>query len=79
MAQATRRYGKLTFALLLCSAFFTGLALALQKASIPVWAKMTPIIEDITTPARTALTAGCEGVAAIRSIQSVMEVNLKTP
>lgn len=28
-----------------------------QKASIPFWAKMTPIITDITIPARTALTA----------------------
>ena len=27
-----------------------------QKASIP-WAKMSPIITDITIPARTALTA----------------------
>ena len=74
-------------ALLLHSAFFTGLALRTsrigwklsslkhlkslhdlsamqevpgwtdQKASNPVWAKMTPIITDITIPARTALTA----------------------
>lgn len=74
-------------ALLLHSAFFTGLALRTsrigwklsslkhlgstrdlsamwevpgwtsQKASIPVWAKMTPIITDITVAARTALTA----------------------
>ena len=50
-----------------------------QRASTPVWAKRTPNTTDITTPARTALTAGCEGVAAIKTIQSVMEVNLKTP
>ncbi len=49
-----------------------------EKASIPVWAKMTPNITDITFPARTALNAGCEGVAAINTIQSVMGVNLKT-
>lgn len=48
------------------------------KASIPVWAKMTPNITDITIPARAALNAGCEGVAAINTIQSVMGVNLKT-
>lgn len=49
-----------------------------EKVSIPVWAKMTPNITDITFPARTALNAGCEGVAAINTIQSVMGVNLKT-
>lgn len=48
------------------------------KATIPVWAKMTPNITDITVPARTALQAGCEGVAAINTIQSVMGINLKT-
>ncbi len=48
------------------------------KASIPVWAKMTPNITDITVPARTALAAGCEGVAAINTITSVMGINLDT-
>ncbi|CAI5477367.1 unnamed protein product [Closterium sp. Yama58-4] len=47
-------------------------------AHIPVWAKMTPNITDITQPARVALEAGCEGVSAINTITSVMEVNLKT-
>ncbi|CAI7752544.1 unnamed protein product, partial [Closterium sp. NIES-54] len=47
-------------------------------SSIPVWAKMTPNITDITQPARVALEAGCEGVSAINTITSVMEVNLKT-
>jgi hypothetical protein len=28
------------------------------KATVPVWAKMTPNVTDITWPARTALTAG---------------------
>ena len=40
------------------------------KANRPVWAKMTPNITDITDPARTALAAGCEGVAAINTITS---------
>ncbi len=48
------------------------------KASVPVWAKMTPNITDITVPARTALAAGCEGVAAINTITSVMGINLDT-
>lgn len=48
------------------------------KATKPVWAKMTPNITDIAFPARTALTAGCEGVAAINTITSVMGINLET-
>jgi dihydropyrimidine dehydrogenase (NADP+) len=49
-----------------------------DAANIPVWAKMTPNITDITDPARTALAQGCEGIAAINTIRSVMGVNLKT-
>eukprot|EP00850_Spirogloea_muscicola_P003341 SM000013S26510 [mRNA] locus=s13:777308:779373:- [translate_table: standard] len=48
------------------------------KATVPVWAKMTPNITDITQPARTALAAGCEGVSAINTITSVMGINLDT-
>ena len=48
------------------------------KVTKPVWAKMTPNITDIALPARTALTAGCEGVAAINTITSVMGINLET-
>lgn len=48
------------------------------KATVPVWAKMTPNITDITHPARTAFAAGCEGVSAINTITSVMGVNLDT-
>lgn len=48
------------------------------KATVPVWAKMTPNITDITQPARTALNNGCEGVAAINTITSVMGINLDT-
>ncbi|KQK02018.1 dihydropyrimidine dehydrogenase (NADP(+)), chloroplastic [Brachypodium distachyon] len=49
-----------------------------EKATVPVWAKMTPNITDITEPARVALKSGCEGVAAINTIMSVMGINLKT-
>lgn len=49
-----------------------------KKAKVPVWAKMTPNITDITLPARTALEAGAEGIAAINTIQSVMGINLNT-
>ncbi|BBM98806.1 dihydropyrimidine dehydrogenase (NADP+) [Marchantia polymorpha subsp. ruderalis] len=48
------------------------------KATVPVWAKMTPNITDITEPARRALDAGCEGIAAINTITSVMGINLDT-
>lgn len=48
------------------------------KATVPVWAKMTPNITDITQPARVALRSGCEGVSAINTIMSVMGINLKT-
>lgn len=49
-----------------------------EKATVPVWAKMTPNITDITQPARVALKSGCEGVAAINTIMSVMGINLDT-
>ncbi|MQM21600.1 hypothetical protein Taro_054643 [Colocasia esculenta] len=65
-----------------------------EKATIPVWAKMTPNITDIAQvglwaseflalsssglKARVALKTGCEGVAAINTIMSVMGIDLKT-
>lgn len=49
-----------------------------KAANIPVWAKMTPNITHIEDPARSALKAGCEGIAAINTILSVMGVNLET-
>ncbi|KAF6260465.1 hypothetical protein COO60DRAFT_1507155 [Scenedesmus sp. NREL 46B-D3] len=48
------------------------------KASVPVWGKMTPNITDITQPAAVAVQQGCEGIAAINTIRSVMGVNLDT-
>ena len=47
-------------------------------ATIPVWAKMTPNITHIVDPARAALEAGCEGIAAINTILSVMGIDLDT-
>ncbi|RYR08010.1 hypothetical protein Ahy_B05g075537 [Arachis hypogaea] len=49
-----------------------------SKATVPVWAKMTPNITDISQPARVALQSGCKGVAAINTIMSVMGINLNT-
>lgn len=48
------------------------------KSSVPVWAKMTPNITDITAPAHAALANGAAGIAAINTITSVMGVNLDT-
>ncbi len=47
-------------------------------ANVPVWAKMTPNITHIEEPARSALRAGCEGIAAINTILCIMGVDLKT-
>jgi len=49
-----------------------------EDATKPVWAKMTPNITDITSPARVALENGLEGVSAINTIQSVLGVDLDT-
>jgi dihydroorotate dehydrogenase len=49
-----------------------------EVATIPVWAKMTPNVTSIIDPASAALRAGCEGIAAINTILSVMGVNLDT-
>ncbi|PKA47185.1 Dihydroorotate dehydrogenase (quinone), mitochondrial [Apostasia shenzhenica] len=49
-----------------------------EKATVPVWAKMTPNITDITQPARVSLKSGCEGVSAINTIMSVMGIDLNT-
>ena len=49
-----------------------------QVAKVPVWAKMTPNVTDITVPAARAFKAGCHGVSAINTILSVMGVDLET-
>eukprot|EP01025_Chloroclados_australasicus_P051546 TRINITY_DN6003_c0_g1_i2.p1 TRINITY_DN6003_c0_g1~~TRINITY_DN6003_c0_g1_i2.p1 ORF type:complete len:231 (-),score=31.29 TRINITY_DN6003_c0_g1_i2:247-939(-) len=49
-----------------------------EISPVPVWAKLTPNITDITVPAECALKAGMEGIAAINTIQSVMGINLET-
>src|SRR5262249_993284 len=49
-----------------------------EVAKIPVWAKMTPNITDITMPARAAVEAGAKGISAINTILSVIGVDLDT-
>ncbi len=50
----------------------------MEVAKIPVWAKMTPNVTDITQPAQAAFDSGVQGVAAINTILSVIGVDLKT-
>jgi dihydroorotate dehydrogenase subfamily 1 len=50
----------------------------MSAAKKPVWAKMTPNVTRIQDPSRAALRAGCQGLAAINTIRSVMGVNLDT-
>jgi dihydroorotate dehydrogenase subfamily 1 len=49
-----------------------------EVAKIPVWAKMTPNVTDITLPAQAAVESGAAGIAAINTILSVIAVDLKT-
>ena len=49
-----------------------------EVSRIPVWAKMTPNVGDITQPAGAALSAGADGIAAINTILSIAGVDLKT-
>ncbi|MBA2430856.1 MAG: NAD-dependent dihydropyrimidine dehydrogenase subunit PreA [Chthoniobacterales bacterium] len=50
----------------------------MSAAKKPVWAKMTPNVTRIQDPSRASLRAGCQGLAAINTIRSVMGVNLDT-
>lgn len=49
-----------------------------EVAKIPVWAKMTPNITDITQPALAAVRGGAHGISAINTILSVIGVDLQT-
>jgi dihydropyrimidine dehydrogenase (NADP+) len=51
---------------------------AKEASSIPVWAKMTPNITDITIPAQAAVRAGADGISAINTILSTIGINLDT-
>lgn len=50
----------------------------MEVASKPVWAKMTPNVTHIEDPTRASLKAGCQGIAAINTIRSVLGVDLET-
>ncbi len=48
-----------------------------EAVDIPVWAKMTPNITDITLPAAAAMRGGAAGVSAINTILGVIGINMK--
>lgn len=50
----------------------------MSAAKVPVWAKLTPNVTSVAAGAEAALSAGCQGVAAINTILSVMGVDLET-
>jgi dihydroorotate dehydrogenase subfamily 1 len=47
-------------------------------ATLPVWAKMTPNITDITVPARAAVRGGADGISAINTILGIIGIDLET-
>ncbi len=49
-----------------------------EATDLPIWAKMTPNIQDIRVPARAAIAGGAHGVSAINTILAVTGVDLKT-
>jgi dihydroorotate dehydrogenase subfamily 1 len=49
-----------------------------EVAKVPVWAKMTPNITNITEPALAAVRGGAVGISAINTILSVIGVDLNT-
>ena len=49
-----------------------------EVSQIPVWAKMTPNITDITVPALAAVHAGADGISAINTILCTIGINLET-
>lgn len=53
-------------------------AAAKKGTKLPVLAKMTPNITNMEIPAIAAVRAGADGIAAINTIKSVLNVNLHT-
>lgn len=49
-----------------------------EGTHLPILAKMTPNIGNMEIPAYAAVEAGATGIAAINTIKSIMNINLKT-
>jgi dihydroorotate dehydrogenase subfamily 1 len=48
-----------------------------EVSKIPVWAKMTPNITDISVPSVAAVEGGADGISAINTILCVIGVNIR--
>ena len=48
-----------------------------EVSKIPVWAKMTPNVGNVTASPRAALESGADGISAINTILSVIGVDLR--
>lgn len=53
-------------------------AAARRGTNLPILAKMTPNISDMCIPARASIKGGANGIAAINTIRSIMNINLDT-
>ena len=51
-------------------------AAARRGTHLKILAKMTPNITDMTIPARAAIAAGADGLAAINTVKSIMNIDL---
>jgi dihydroorotate dehydrogenase subfamily 1 len=49
-----------------------------EVAKVPVWAKMTPNVGNVTAPASAAVRGGVDGISAINTILSIIGVDLDT-
>lgn len=49
-----------------------------EVARVPVWAKMTPNIGNVTAPAQAAVQGGADGISAINTVLSIIGIDLKT-
>ncbi|MCC7538336.1 MAG: NAD-dependent dihydropyrimidine dehydrogenase subunit PreA [Deltaproteobacteria bacterium] len=49
-----------------------------EVSTIPVWAKMTPNVGDVTAPAKASVRGGADGISAINTILSVIGIDLQT-
>src|SRR5262249_31691400 len=49
-----------------------------EVSTIPVWAKMTPNVGNVTAPAGAAVKAGVDGISAINTVLSIIGVELGT-
>ncbi|MCA9697347.1 MAG: NAD-dependent dihydropyrimidine dehydrogenase subunit PreA [Myxococcales bacterium] len=49
-----------------------------EVSKIPVWAKMTPNVGDVTASPKAAVSSGADGISAINTILSVVGIDLDT-